>query len=124
MAMQSMAAIEGYLRLKLGPLEHEVFCVAFVDGFKRLIAFKTMFRGTQRHISVYPREVAKQALALNAWGVILVHNHPSGEAEPSAADQTLTRSMKSALALIDVEVVDHVIVTTDAVVSLAERGLL
>ena len=96
----------------------------FLDAQHRIIALKEMFRGTVTQTSVYPREVVKEALALNAAAVILAHNHPSGSAEPSRADEFLTQTLKSALALVDVRVIDHLVVTGDAVTSFAERGLL
>ena len=117
-------AVRDWLRLKLGGLPHEVFGALWLDARNRLIAWDELFRGTLTQTSVYPREVVKQALARNAAAVILAHNHPSGLAEPSAADKSLTRSLKEALALIDVRVLDHFIVTGRAPLSFAERGLL
>ncbi|MET0383871.1 MAG: DNA repair protein RadC [Burkholderiaceae bacterium] len=122
--MSSPQAVKDYLRLEIGVLEHEVFCVLFIDAQLRLIAFRQMFRGTVTQTSVYPREVVKEALALNAAGVILAHNHPSGVAEPSGADEVLTKSLRTALALVDVNVLDHLVVTTTDAVSFAERGLI
>lgn len=113
-----------YLRLQLCALEHELFVVVFLDAQHRLIELKPMFRGTVSQASVYPREVAKEALALNASAVILAHNHPSGSAEPSHADRSLTRALRAALNLIDIQVRDHLIVADAEVVSFAERGLL
>jgi DNA repair protein RadC len=101
-----------------------VFVVLFLDSQHRLIAADELFRGTLAQTSVYPREVVKAALAHNAAAVILAHNHPSGVAEPSRADEYLTATLKSALALVDVRVLDHLIVGHGQVVSLAERGLL
>ena len=117
-------AVKDYLALKLGGLPHEVFAVLFLDGQHRLIAMQEMFRGTLTQTSVYPREVVKAALAHNAGAVVLAHNHPSGVAEPSRADEFLTQSLKSALQLVDVRVLDHLIVGRGQVVSLAERGLV
>ncbi len=117
-------AVKQYLRLQLAHLPHEVFAVLFLDHQHRLIALEEMFRGTLSQTSVYPREVVKRALALNAGAVVLAHNHPSGVAEPSRADEFLTQSLKGALALVDVRVLDHMVVGTADVVSFAERGLL
>lgn len=113
-----------YLRLQLGHLPHEVFAVLFLDAQHRLIRLEEMFRGTLSQTSVYPREVVKRALDLHAGAVILAHNHPSGLAEPSRADEFLTQSLKSVLALVDVQVLDHFVVGQGEVVSFAERGLL
>lgn len=116
-------AVRQYLRLQLAHLAHEVFAVLFLDHQHRLLAMEELFRGTLSQTSVYPREVVKRALALNAGAVILAHNHPSGLAEPSRADEYLTQSLKSALALVDVRVLDHLVVGHHDVVSFAERGL-
>lgn len=116
--------VKDYLQLHLGQLQHEVFAVLFLDGQHRLIKLDTMFTGTLGQTSVYPREVVKRALAHNAGAVILAHNHPSGVAEPSRADEFLTQSLKSALALVDVRVLDHLVIGCGQVVSFAERGLL
>ena len=105
-------------------LEHEVFSVVFLDAQHRVIELRQMFRGTVTQTSVYPREVVKEALQLNAAAVILAHNHPSGVPEPSRADEFPTQSLKSALQLVDVRVLDHLVVTATAVVSFAERGLI
>lgn len=122
--MSSPQAVKDYLRVQIGVLEHEVFCVLFLDAQHRIIALKQMFRGTVTQTSVYPREVVKESLALNAAAVILAHNHPSGAAEPSRADEFLTQSLKSALALVDVRVLDHLVVAGADCESFAERGLL
>jgi DNA repair protein RadC len=116
--------VKDYLALHLAALDHEVFAVLFVDAQHRLIAMETMFRGTLAHTSVHPREVVKRALALNAGAVLLAHNHPSGSAEPSRADELLTQSLRSALQLVDVRVLDHLVVGQGHVISFAERGLL
>ena len=116
--------VKDYLALQLGGRSHEVFAVLFLDGQNRLIALKEMFNGTLTQTSVYPREVLKAALACNAGAVILAHNHPSGVAEPSRVDEYLTQTLKSALQLVDIRVLDHVIVGRGQVVSLAERGML
>jgi DNA repair protein RadC len=123
-AMSSPAAVKDYLRLRIGVLDHEVFVVVFLDAQHRIIALEEMFRGTLTQTSVYPREVAKQALTNNAGAVFLAHNHPSGAAEPSRADEYLTQTLKSALALVDVRVLDHFVITSEVAVSFAERGLL
>ncbi|MEP7057410.1 MAG: DNA repair protein RadC [Caldimonas sp.] len=118
------AKVKDYLRLHLGALPHEVFAVLFLDAQNRLVGLEEMFRGTLTQTSVYPREVVKRALELRAGAVILAHNHPSGAAEPSRADEYLTQTLKSALALVDVRVLDHLVVSQTEVVSFAERGLL
>lgn len=120
----SPTKVKDYLALELGGRGHEVFAVLFLDGQHRLLKLETMFQGTLTQTSVYPREVVKRALALNAGAVVLAHNHPSGVAEPSRADEYLTQTLKAALKLVDVRVLDHVIVGQGQVVSLAERGLV
>ena len=121
----SPATVRDWLRLRIGSLPHEVFCVLLLDARNRLIEAVELFRGTLTQTSVYPREVVKLALARNAASVILAHNHPSGTSEPSPADELLTRSLKQALELVDVRVLDHFIVTAHAdPLSFAERGLL
>ena len=122
--LSSPQAVKDYLCVQLGALEHEVFTVIFLDAQNRLIALKEMFRGTVTQTSVYPREVVKEALSLNAAAVILAHNHPSGAAEPSRADEFLTQSLKTALMLVDVRVLDHLVVAGADTCSFAERGLL
>ena len=109
---------------RLGALEHEVFAVLWLDARNRLIEFEQLFRGTLTQTSVYPREVVKSALAHNAAACILTHNHPSGTMEPSRADEMPTRTLKDALTLVDVRVLDHLIVAGAACLSFAERGLL
>ena len=123
-ALVTPDAVRDYLRLLLGDRPHEVFVVMFLDSQHRVIETLEMFRGTLTQTSVYPREVVIEALARNAASVILCHNHPSGHDEPSRADEALTQTLKSALALVDVRVLDHFIVTRSSVLSLAERGLL
>ena len=118
------ALVKQFAALTLSALGHEVFAVLFLDNQHRLLRHEEMFRGTLTHTSVYPREVARRALELNSAAVILVHNHPSGAAEPSRADEFLTQSLKAALQLVDVRVVDHLGVGRGLVVSFAERGLL
>lgn len=122
--LASPQAVRDYLRIKLGLLEHEVFAVIHLDAQHRVIAYVEMFRGTVTQASVYPREVVKEALAHNAAAVVLVHNHPSGVVQPSRADELLTQTLKNALSLVDVRVLDHLVVTHTDVLSFAERGLL
>lgn len=121
---ESPQSVKDYLRLALGTRPHEVFAALFLDHQQRLLAFEELFRGTLSQTSVYPREVVKRALALNASAIILAHNHPSGLAEPSRADEALTQALKAALALVDVRVLDHIVVAAASTVSFAERGLL
>ena len=123
-ALNSPAAVRNYLRLALSGKAHEVFCGVFLDSQNRVLAVEELFRGTLTMASVYPREVLKRALAHNAAGMILAHNHPSGVAEPSRADESLTATLKTALALVDIRVLDHFIVGSDSITSFAERGLL
>ena len=120
----SPAAVKDYLRLQLAQRAHEVFAVLFLDAQHRMIALEELFRGTLTQTSVYPREVALRALHHHAAAVVLAHNHPSGSVAPSRADEALTQSLKAALALIDVRVVDHVIVAPGAALSMAEQGLV
>ncbi len=122
--MSSPEAVKDYLHVQLGVLEHEVFCVIFLDAQHRIVALKEMFRGTVTQTSVYPREVVKESLAVNAAAVILAHNHPSGVAEPSRADEFLTQSLRQALALVDVRLLDHLVVAGADVTSFAELGLV
>lgn len=122
--LSSPDAARDYCRLRLAGLPHEVFGALWLDAQNRLIAFEEMFRGTLTQTSVYPREVVKAALARNAAAVILTHNHPSGICEPSRADEMLTQALKSALALVDVKVLDHLVVSASGVSSFAERGLI
>ena len=122
--LNSPSAVRDFLRMKLQALPHEVFFVLFLDAQNRVIGSEELFRGTLTQTSVYPREVVKRALHHNAGAVIFAHNHPSGVAEPSHADETLTQALKQALALIDVRVLDHFIVAGSGVLSFAERGLL
>lgn len=116
--------VKDYLRLKLAPKDHEVFAVVFLDCRNRVIETEEMFRGTLTQTSVYPREVVRASMKHNAASVILAHNHPSGGTTPSRADEHLTQTLKAALALVDVRVLDHLIVTTGEVLSMAERGLI
>ena len=123
-ALNSPSAVRDYLRLKMQSLPHEVFVAMFLDAQNRVIETEELFRGTLTQTSVYPREVVKRALHHNAGAVILAHNHPSGVAEPSHADETLTQALKQALALVDIRVLDHFIVAGSGVLSFAERVLL
>ena len=122
--LSSPQQVKDFLRLQLAHEGQEVFAVMFLDVQNQLIRFEEMFRGTLSQTSVYPREVVKRALALQASAVILAHNHPSGTAEPSRADEFLTQTLKQALQLIDVRVIDHLVVGGDQAISFAERGLL
>jgi DNA repair protein RadC len=117
-------AVKDCLRIHFAGREYESFVVMFLDAQHRLIVTQELFRGTLTQTSVYPREVVKSALRENAAAVIFSHNHPSGVAEPSTSDQQLTAALKSALALVDVRVLDHFIVAGTSVLSFAERGLL
>jgi DNA repair protein RadC len=123
-ALSSPRAVRDFLRLKLQNRPHEVFAAVFLDAQNRVLAVEELFRGTLTQTSVYPREVVRRALELNSAAVIFAHNHPSGTAEPSRADEFLTQSLKSALHLVDVRVLDHLVVGRGEVVSFAERGLL
>ena len=122
--LSSPAAVCDYLRIQFAGREYESFVALFLDAQNRVIATEELFRGTLTQTSVYPREVVKAALRTNAAGTIFAHNHPSGVAEPSRADEMLTNTLKSALALVDVKVLDHFIVAGPTVLSFAERGLL
>ncbi|WP_312757729.1 RadC family protein [Pulveribacter sp.] len=120
----SPQAVRDYLQLHLAARSHEVFAVLLLDSQHRLIAMEELFRGTLTQTSVYPREVVLRALHHQASAVILAHNHPSGSVRPSRADEALTQTLKSALALVDVRVLDHVIVAPGASLSMAEQGLM
>ena len=121
---ETPAAVRDYLQLQLGSRPHEIFAVLFLDSQHRLIVLEELFRGTLNQTSVYPREVVVRALALNAANVVFAHNHPSGSARPSRADEALTQTLKAALALVDVRVLDHSVVTRTEAVSMAELGLI
>jgi DNA repair protein RadC len=123
-ALNSPRAVRDYLQLLLGGRQQEVFLVLFLDTQHRVIASEELFHGTLSQTSVYPREVVKRALAHNSASVILAHNHPSGVAEPSQSDQLLTGALKQALALVDVRVLDHFVVTVGQTLSFAEKGLI
>ena len=117
-------AVKHYLQLHLAARAHEVFAVLFLDSQNRLLAMEELFRGTLTQTSVYPREVVLRALQHQAAAVVLAHNHPSGSVQPSRADEALTQTLKAALALVDVRVLDHVIVAPGAALSMAEQGLV
>lgn len=124
-SLSSPSAVRDLLRLRMAELEHETFVALWLNAQNRLIEFEELFRGTLTQASVYPREIVKAALAANAAGVILAHNHPSGTPDPSPADMALTRAIKHALALVDVHVLDHFIVAgAEIPLSFSERGLL
>jgi DNA repair protein RadC len=123
-SIRSPADTEGYLQARMRHLDHELFCCLFLDNRHRVLSFNELFRGTIDGTSVYPREVVKEALAVNAAAVILAHNHPSGVAEPSQADERITRRLKSALELVDIRLLDHLIVGDGRTTSLASRGLI
>lgn len=123
-AMSSPAVVKDFLRARLGHLPHEVFAVVHLDAQNRVLDYVELFRGTVTQTSVYPREVVHDALLRNSSALLLVHNHPSGSCNPSRADECLTQTLKQAMALIDVRVLDHLIVAGDSVLSMAERGLV
>lgn len=123
-ALSSPAAVRDFLRLRLHGLEREIFTALFLDAQHHVAAVEDLFAGTLTQTSVYPREVVKAALRHNAAAVIFAHNHPSGVAEPSHADEILTRSLKQALALVDIQVLDHFVIAGTRSLSFAERGLL
>jgi DNA repair protein RadC len=123
-ALTSPAATRRFLKLRMLAYDREVFACLFLDNRHRVIAFEELFFGTIDTASVHPREVLKAALRHNAAALILTHNHPSGVAEPSRADELLTRRLKEALALVDIRVLDHIVIGDGDPVSLAERGLL
>ena len=121
---ESPAAVKAYLQLQLAQRRHEVFAALFLDAQHRLIALEELFRGTLTQTSVYPREVVLRALHHHAAAVVLAHNHPSGSVQPSRADEALTQTLKAALALVDVRVLDHLIVAPGQALSMAEEGLV
>jgi DNA repair protein RadC len=123
-AIRSPADTELFLKARMQHLDHELFCCLYLDNRHRVLRFDELFRGTIDGTSVYPREVVKEALGVNAAAVILAHNHPSGVAEPSQADERITKRLKSALELVDIRLLDHLIVGDGAATSLASRGLL
>jgi DNA repair protein RadC len=122
--IRSPADTEAFLMARLRDLPHELFCCIFLDNRHRIISFEELFRGTIDGTSVYPREVVKQALSANAAAVILAHNHPSGVAEPSQADERITRRLKAALELVDIRLLDHLVIGDGISTSLASRGMI
>lgn len=122
--MSDPRVVREYLCHALGDLDQEVFCCLFLDSQNRILAFEKLFFGTINGTAVYPREVLKRALHNGAAGVIFAHNHPSGLATPSVADEVLTTRLKEALAVVDIRVLDHIVVAGTDTVSFAERGLL
>jgi DNA repair protein RadC len=122
--MNSPQVLRDWLRLYCAGLEHEIFLVLYLDANHRLIEAQELFRGTLTQTSVYPRELVKGALARNAAALVVAHNHPSGQAEPSRADEYLTQTLRSTLSLVDVRVLDHFVVAGDQIVSFSERGLI
>lgn len=123
-ALDTPDAVKHYVQLHLAAKTHEVFAVLFLDNQHRMLAMEELFRGTLTQASVYPREVVLRALHHQAAAVILAHNHPSGNVEPSRADETLTQTLKTTLALVDVRVLDHVIVAPGQALSMAEKGFI
>jgi DNA repair protein RadC len=123
-SLTSPSSVRDYLRLLLHDREHEVFVCLWLDAQHRVLATDEIFRGTLTQTSVYPREVVKVALQRNAAAVIFAHNHPSGVAQPSQADELLTRNLRDALALVEIKVLDHFIVAGAHTISFAERGLI
>ncbi len=123
-AFHTPGAVKQYLQLQLGHKNHEVFAVLFLDNQNRMLAMEELFRGTLSQTSVYPREVVLRALHHQAAAVVLSHNHPSGSVQPSRADEHLTQTLKAALALVDVRVLDHIIVGQGQALSMAEQGLM
>ncbi len=121
-ALNTSPAVKHFLQLQLGRKAHESFAVVYLDVQNRLLACEELFRGSLTHASVYPREVVKSALAHNAAAVILAHNHPSGNPTPSAADKVLTQTLKRALALVEVQVLDHFVLAGEQTYSFAEHG--
>ena len=122
--LSSSRAVIDYLKLELSPLEREVFVCFFLNSKNKMIAFETIFLGTINFSAVHPREIIKRALYLNARAVIFAHNHPSGDPSPSREDIELTETLKAALKLVDLSVLDHIIVAGDRSVSLSDRGLI
>lgn len=122
--MDRPQSLRDWLTLRFSGLDHEVFLVAFLDTHHRLLDAEVMFRGTLAQTTVYPREVVKAALARNAAAVAFAHNHPSGVPEPSRSDEALTSTLKAALMLVDVRVIDHFVVAGNQFLSMAERGLI
>ncbi|CAA0108477.1 Uncharacterised protein [Halioglobus japonicus] len=122
--LSSPEAVRRFLQVKLANLEHEVFSVVFLDSQHRVISYEEMFRGTIDSANVYPREIVKRCMQLNAAAVIFSHSHPSGVPEPSQADKRITERLKEALSLVDIRVLDHIVIGGSDSVSMAERGIL
>jgi DNA repair protein RadC len=122
--MGSPQVVRDWLRLRVGGKPHEEFGCVWLNAQHKIVEAGEMFRGTLTQTSVYPREIVKEALRVNAAAVIFYHNHPGGSTEPSAADEMLTRTLKDTLAMVDVRVLDHFVVTAESTTSFAERGLL
>jgi len=122
--MDTPALVREFLRARLGMLEHEVFCIVHLDSQMVVLDYVEMFRGTLSQSSVYPRDVVKDALTRNSAALVLVHNHPAADGTPSRADEGLTHTLKAALSMVDVKVVDHLIVAGDSIFSMAEKGLM
>ena len=123
-AIRSPSDTETFLLAKLRDRPHEVFCCIYLDNRHRVLRFEELFRGTIDGTSVYPREVVKQALSVNAAAIILAHNHPSGVAEPSQADERITKRVKMALELVDIRLLDHLVIGDGTTTSLASRGMI
>lgn len=123
-AIRSPSDTETFLLAKLRDRPHEVFCCLYLDNRHRVLGFEELFRGTIDGTSVYPREVVKQALSVNAAAIILAHNHPSGVAEPSQADERITKRVKMALELVDIRLLDHLVIGDGTTTSLASRGMI
>jgi DNA repair protein RadC len=123
-AIRSPSDTATFLQARMRHLDHELFCCLFLDNRHRVLGFSELFRGTIDGTSVYPREVVKEALGINAAAVILAHNHPSGVAEPSQADERITKRLKAALELVDIRLLDHLIIGDGPATSLASRGLI
>ena len=122
--LQSPGATRDFILVELSERSHESFCVLYLDNRHRVLSWQEIFRGTIDGASVYPREVVKEAISRRAAACILVHNHPSGVAEPSQADELITRRLREAMALVDIRILDHLIVAGTTVLSMAERGML
>ncbi|MDH3989808.1 MAG: DNA repair protein RadC, partial [Gammaproteobacteria bacterium] len=123
-AIRSPSDTKTFLLAKLRDRPHEVFCCLYLDNRHRVLRFEELFRGTIDGTSVYPREVVKQALSVNAAAIILAHNHPSGVAEPSQADERITKRVKMALELVDIRLLDHLVIGDGTTTSLASRGMI
>lgn len=123
-SIENPADTRNYVQLLLAERKNEVFCVLFLDNKHRVLSFEEMFFGTIDGASVHPRVIVQRALELNAAAIILVHNHPSGVAEPSQADHNITGRIKDALALMEIRILDHIVVSAEGTVSFAERGML